>query len=34
MIVTNSSIHYVQARQGLPLGVLVVGWATLGTTDT
>lgn len=30
MIVTNSSIHYVQARQGLPLGVLVVGWATLG----
>ncbi|KAF2996704.1 Glycosyl phosphatidyl inositol anchor synthesis [Curvularia kusanoi] len=29
MIVTNSSIHYVQARQGLPLGVLVVGWATL-----
>lgn len=34
MIVTNSSIHYVQARQGLPLGVLVVGWATLGKTDT
>jgi phosphatidylinositol glycan class N len=30
MIVTNSSIYYVQARQGLPLGVLVVGWATLG----
>ncbi|OSS47512.1 hypothetical protein B5807_07243 [Epicoccum nigrum] len=29
MIVTNSSIYYVQARQGLPLGVLVVGWATL-----
>ncbi|KAJ4319717.1 Glycosyl phosphatidyl inositol anchor synthesis [Neodidymelliopsis sp. IMI 364377] len=29
MIVTNSSIHYIQARQGLPLGVLVVGWATL-----
>ncbi|KAJ8116987.1 hypothetical protein OPT61_g1718 [Boeremia exigua] len=29
MIVTNSSIHYVQAKQGLPLGVLVVGWATL-----
>ena len=34
MIVTNSSIHYVQARQGLPLGVLVVGWATLGKTYT
>lgn len=30
MIVTKSSIYYVQARQGLPLGVLVVGWATLG----
>jgi phosphatidylinositol glycan class N len=29
MIVTNSSIGYIQARQGLPLGVLVVGWATL-----
>ncbi|KAJ4402035.1 Glycosyl phosphatidyl inositol anchor synthesis [Didymella pomorum] len=29
MIVTNSSIHYVHAKQGLPLGVLVVGWATL-----
>lgn len=29
MIVTRSSIYYVQARQGLPLGVLVVGWATL-----
>ncbi|UPX20984.1 Glycosyl phosphatidyl inositol anchor synthesis [Ascochyta rabiei] len=29
MIVTKSSIYYVQARQGLPLGVLVVGWATL-----
>jgi phosphatidylinositol glycan class N len=34
MVVTNSSIHYVQARQGLPLGVLVVGWATLGKSDT
>jgi phosphatidylinositol glycan class N len=30
MVVTNSSIHYVHAKQGLPLGVLVVGWATLG----
>lgn len=30
MIVTKRSIHYIQARQGLPLGVLVVGWATLG----
>jgi phosphatidylinositol glycan class N len=29
MIVTNSAIGYIQARQGLPLGVLVVGWATL-----
>ncbi|KAH6612089.1 Phosphatidylinositolglycan class N-domain-containing protein [Boeremia exigua] len=29
MIVTNSSIQYIQAKQGLPLGVLVVGWATL-----
>lgn len=29
MIVTKSSISYIQARQGLPLGVLVVGWATL-----
>jgi phosphatidylinositol glycan class N len=29
MIVTNSSIGYIQARQGLPLGVLVVGRATL-----
>jgi phosphatidylinositol glycan class N len=29
MIVTKSSIGYIQARQGLPLGVLVVGWATL-----
>jgi phosphatidylinositol glycan class N len=29
MIVTNSSIGYIQARQGLPVGVLVVGWATL-----
>lgn len=29
MIVTKSSIYYVQARQGLPLGVLVVGWTTL-----
>ncbi|KAF1843568.1 PigN-domain-containing protein [Cucurbitaria berberidis CBS 394.84] len=29
MIVTKSSIGYTQARQGLPLGVLVVGWATL-----
>lgn len=30
IIVTKSSIHYVQARQGLPLGVLAVGWSTLG----
>jgi phosphatidylinositol glycan class N len=29
MIVTHSAIGYIQARQGLPLGVLVVGWATL-----
>lgn len=29
MIITHSSIGYIQARQGLPLGVLVVGWATL-----
>ncbi len=29
MIVTHVSIGYIQARQGLPLGVLVVGWATL-----
>lgn len=29
MIVTKSSIGYIQARQGLPLGVLVVGWGTL-----
>lgn len=29
MIVTRSSIGYIQARQGIPLGVLVVGWATL-----
>ncbi|OAL48114.1 PigN-domain-containing protein [Pyrenochaeta sp. DS3sAY3a] len=29
MIVTKSSIGYIQARQGLPLGALVVGWATL-----
>jgi phosphatidylinositol glycan class N len=29
MIVTKSSIGYIQARQGLPLGVLVVGRATL-----
>src|SRR5690242_21882550 len=33
MIVTNSSIYYVQAKQGLPLGVLVVGWATLGKSQ-
>jgi phosphatidylinositol glycan class N len=32
MIVTKSSIGYIQARQGLPLGVLVVGWATLLTS--
>lgn len=32
MIVTHSSIGYIQARQGLPLGVLVVGWATLLTS--
>lgn len=29
MIVTKSSIGYIQARQGLPLGVLTVGRATL-----
>ncbi|KAH6132750.1 GPI ethanolamine phosphate transferase 1 [Parastagonospora nodorum] len=29
MIVTKSSIGYIQARQGLPLGILVVGRATL-----
>lgn len=29
MIVTKSSIGYIQARQGLPLGALVVGWVTL-----
>lgn len=29
MIVTKTSIGYTQARQGLPLGSLVVGWATL-----
>lgn len=29
MIVTKSSIGYIQARQGLPLGVLTVGWTTL-----
>jgi phosphatidylinositol glycan class N len=29
MITTHSAIGYIQARQGLPLGVLVVGWATL-----
>lgn len=29
MIVTKSSIDYIHARQGLPLGVLVVGWTTL-----
>ncbi|KAF2124937.1 PigN-domain-containing protein [Dothidotthia symphoricarpi CBS 119687] len=29
MIVTRSSIGYIQKRQGLPLGVLVVGWSTL-----
>ncbi|KAL5119449.1 Glycosyl phosphatidyl inositol anchor synthesis [Pleosporales sp. CAS-2024a] len=29
MIVTKSSIGYIQARQGLPLGVLVVGRTTL-----
>jgi phosphatidylinositol glycan class N len=33
MVVTNSSIHYVHAKQGLPLGVLVVGWATLGKSS-
>ncbi|KAL6703846.1 Glycosyl phosphatidyl inositol anchor synthesis [Coniothyrium glycines] len=32
MIVTKNSITYIQARQGLPLGVLVVGWATLLTS--
>ncbi|KAF2824548.1 GPI ethanolamine phosphate transferase 1 [Ophiobolus disseminans] len=32
MIVTHSSVGYIQARQGLPLGVLVVGWATLLTS--
>lgn len=34
MIVTKSSIYHVQARQGLPLGVLVVGWATLGKSSS
>lgn len=29
MVVTKSSIGYIQARQGLPLGVLAVGWTTL-----
>ena len=32
MIVTHSSIGYIRARQGLPLGALVVGWATLLTS--
>lgn len=30
IVVTKSSIAHVQGRQGLPLGVLVVGWGTLG----
>lgn len=29
MIVTKSAIGYIQARQGLPLGVIFVGWITL-----
>lgn len=29
IIVTKSSIDYIRAGNGLPLGVLVVGWATL-----
>lgn len=29
MLVTKQSIGYIQARQGLPVGVLAVGWATL-----
>ncbi|CBX90965.1 Glycosyl phosphatidyl inositol anchor synthesis [Plenodomus lingam] len=29
MIVTKSSIGYIRGRQGLPLGVLTVGWTTL-----
>lgn len=29
MIVTRSSIGYIKARSGIPLGALVVGWATL-----
>lgn len=31
MIVTRSSIKYLQAKQGLPLGTQMVGWATLST---
>ncbi|KAF2877516.1 GPI ethanolamine phosphate transferase 1 [Massariosphaeria phaeospora] len=30
MIVTRSSIWYIHARTGLPLGTKAVGWATLG----
>jgi phosphatidylinositol glycan class N len=30
MIVTHSSISYLQAREGLPLGTKYVGWVTLG----
>lgn len=30
MIVTKSSIWYIQAREGLPTGTKAVGWITLG----
>lgn len=30
MIVTRSSVTSLQAKQGLPLGTQLVGWATLG----
>ena len=30
MIVTHSSISYIQAREGLPQGTKYVGWITLG----
>jgi phosphatidylinositol glycan class N len=31
MFVTQSSVWSLQAKQGLPLGNLVVGWGILGT---
>ena len=30
LIVTRSSVSFLQARQGLPLGNRVVGWSVLG----